>query len=90
MLPTVCLFCFGRFIFQVILSCTLCSFHIVTETPQPVATERLPAINVFWPVNFSYVGVHWDVKKCIRGSSMEERLGNTVIENHMHLNSVNI
>ena len=88
-LPTVCLFCFGRFIFQVILSWTLCSFHIVTEPPQPVATEQLPAINFFWPVNFSQVRVHQNVKKCIRGSSMEERLGNTVIENHMHLNSMN-
>ena len=29
------------------------------------------------------------MKKCVRGSSMEERLGNTVIENHIHLNSMN-
>jgi hypothetical protein len=64
-LPTVCLFCFSRFIFQVILSCTLCSFHIVTELPQPVATEQLPAINFFWPVNFSQIRVHRNVKNVL-------------------------
>jgi hypothetical protein len=67
----------------------LCSFYIVTELPQPVTTEWLPAIDFFWPVNFSQVGVHWDVKKCITGSSREERLGNTVTENQLYLNRMN-
>jgi hypothetical protein len=45
----------------------------------PLVTHRLPALELFWPVNFSYVRISWVIKN-YSDFSMEER--NTAFGEH--------
>lgn len=81
MLSTASLFHVGQFVFKVIFSFTVsCVCSILLQSCLTNGKKKkAPGYHVCWPVNFSWTWVLGHMNSYYRGSSMEERLGNTAV-----------